>query len=496
MNRHPKALALLGFLFAIGIFFRLQIFNGFSFLFADRYDGFIEVALLEHWYAVLRGLQHWSDTNYFFNYKHNLALNDGYFLYGMIHSAFRAIGFDPLLSSELVNLVVRSVGYWSFLAACRQFLNLPMVWAVFAAILFTISNGAFEHMLHQQLLMASFAPLLALLLRRAVLALGEEARRPFLAWGAASVLLMAVWLMTAFYMAWFSIFFGLAFTGLWLIFHPPALRLRRHGWSIAALLLLFVVADLPFFHLYLPKAAETGQHSYQEGMVFSPALTDLVNVGDGNLFYGVPNAWIRTHIQPQQPAFSEQMTGYPYGIFAIFLLALLWLWRRPEHKVARILALSSVVTWGLLAHFGPFTAYSIVYGLIPGAKAVRVLSRYQLFLAGPLIAVTVFYLSRLQLKRPLLLVLCAFLVAEEINTTGIVFIDHRGEMARLAAIGKPPAECKSFYAANARPGHYGPPLVDGLYSHTTDAMMVAAYYNLPTINGMATFNPPNYDLFN
>src|SRR5262245_8785777 len=65
-------------------FFRLQISNGFSVLFGDRYDGVIIVAILEHWFNVVRGLSAWSEVNYFYPHDKTLGYLDGYFIFGLI----------------------------------------------------------------------------------------------------------------------------------------------------------------------------------------------------------------------------------------------------------------------------------------------------------------------------------------------------------------------------------------------------------------------------
>jgi hypothetical protein len=487
-----------GYLVALGLFFRFQILNGFTLLFSDRYDGFIEISILEHWFNVLKGVEHWSEPSYFFNNTLTLGYNDGYFLYGLIHSLFRVLRCDPLLSAELVNLVVRSIGYWAFYAAGRRILRLGRGWAALAALIFTIGNGAYIHMVHQQLLSVSFAPAMALLLFEFRRRLAEPEGAGVLGWGAAAILLLAAWLMTAFYMAWFFIFFSCCFALVWL---PTAGRrrrgelatgLRRHGWRLAALGFLALLANLPLLLLYLPKAAETGMHSYQAALGFSPALSDLVNIGDDSLLYGRLNAMIRHYFRPELPFYGELSTGFPFILLLPFFFGL---WRSRGDATLRALGLAACLSWLLLAHFGRFTAYPLVYHLIPGAKAVRVLSRYQLFLAAPLTAVAIAGLARLHWRLALLLPLCGLLVAEEINDTAIIRIDRPAELARLAAIGRPPSGCGAFYASTPRETSFWNPPVEGIYSHSTDAMLVAAIVDLPTINGFATFLPPGYDLF-
>ena len=147
-----------------GIFLPVTFRNGFSLLIGDRYDGVIEVSILEHWFNVVRGHAHWATTNYFFPAPHTLGYNDGYLLFGLVFSGFRLWGLDPYLSSELVNVVLRAVGFVAFYILARRLAALSVTWALFAAILFTIANNLFVHAYHAQLFSVCFVPVIALLL--------------------------------------------------------------------------------------------------------------------------------------------------------------------------------------------------------------------------------------------------------------------------------------------------------------------------------------------
>ena len=59
------------------VFFRVPIFNGFTRLWGDHFDGGIEATILEHWYNVVRGYSPWSQTEYFYPVSGTLGYNDG-----------------------------------------------------------------------------------------------------------------------------------------------------------------------------------------------------------------------------------------------------------------------------------------------------------------------------------------------------------------------------------------------------------------------------------
>jgi hypothetical protein len=136
---------------SVAFFFRNQISNGFTLLSGDRYDSIIILSIFEHWYNVARGLSRWSQTNYFYPVAGSLGYNDGYLIYGLIYACFRKMGFDPFIGYELVNVTVRLIDFQRFTWLLAGF------WAQLGlgplgAILFTISNNLFMHVLHPQLL--------------------------------------------------------------------------------------------------------------------------------------------------------------------------------------------------------------------------------------------------------------------------------------------------------------------------------------------------------
>jgi hypothetical protein len=488
--------------------FRYQINEGFHRVFSDTYDGFIEIALLEHWNNVLHGAAHWSSPFFFFPEQDALGYNDGYFIYGIVYSMFRWSGLDPFLSSELVNMTIRAAGYAAFYLAGRRIFHLDRPWAVFAAVLFTISNNAFIHMIHQQLLAVALVPAMALLLQATLQALRAGRPGKLLLAGGGFVVFYAAWLMTSFYMAWFFAYATLAFGLAWGLLAPPGRRrdilqsARRQVLPLLALLVLAVIVNAPFFALYLPKAGETGMHPFSESMIFSPSLLDLVHVGAGNLLFGGLDQTLRQHVHARLPDLIERTTGFPPVILTLFGLALCWLWRRQADSGDRLLFLralagSVVVSWALLAHVGGITAYALVYDGLPGARAIRVLARYQILLAAPLIGLAMVYLSHRVGRWPTALVLClgCLLLAEQINIAPPLRIDRSKETARLAAVPPAPTACQAFFISHPDPAeNVINPETDGIFRHSVDAMLIAELLRLPTVNGYASFTPPGYDL--
>jgi len=484
---------------SVAVFFRHQLGSGLAVLSGDRLDGLIETTILEHWYNVFRGRDAWNTTKFFYPLQDSLAYNDGYLVYGMLYSPFRLAGLDMLASGELVNICVKAIGFASFYLLSRISYSASWTFATLGAVLFTLSCTSYEQTYHVQLLSVAFAPLLMYLVERHLASLPNRSRDAAL-WGCAAAIVLDLWLLTAFYMAWFTLLLiavgvllavGLRLARLW---RPPAVSPGRL-WPTALAGGVFVVGALPFLGLYLPKAAETGMHPWSETLSFLPGVLDIVNVGPDNLLFGSADRALNHAVRPDFPAHGEHTVGLPPVLLILFALSLPSLHRRG--LLLLLTSLSCLVVWTLALHVGSATLWHAVYDIVPGAKAVRVVSRLHILLVAPVILAVIGYLAVLSRRLPgwLLLALCLLLVLEQIDTAPNAGLDHPGEIGRLLAIPPAPAGCQVFYATTTRPG---PPLyseeLDGTYSLNVDSMLLAEWINLPTVNGMASFVPPGWSL--
>ena len=495
--------------FTVAFLFRVQIASGFQWLSGNRYDQVIDITILEHWFNAIRGLTHWSEVDYYYPAKQSLGYNDGYFLYGLIYSIFRSARLDPYLSAEYVNVVVRFVGFVGFYLAGRRLLSFRPGWAILAAVLFTLSNNAIIQAHHAQLLSVGLAPIMAVLIDGTRRALWAGQRRSILLWGCSAACLYTAWLLTAFYMAWYFAFFCtfmaasyLAMTGRAEL-HALLRVARQQIVPLGAILVVLLLTALPFLSVYLAKAHETGMHPYRAAQINTLSLPDLMDVGGGNLLFGRIVASIDHAIRPTYPSWTERMTGFPPALLFFFACGLVLLFstlRVPplRHATAvRAMAIASVATWVLVFNINGHSLWWFVYEFFPGAKATRVVGRYQLFLVAPVVAIAIVYLSTTasRIAGPVLLVVCALLVAEEINTSPLIALDRLHELARLHAIPSPPAGCEAFFVSAARSEKLlDDPDLEGFFNHNVDAMIIAEMMHLPTLNGASTFQPPNWHL--
>jgi len=510
------------FIAAMALFFRTPILSGFDLGFGDRADGMIEITILEHWRNVLCRAAPWNTTGYFYPYTGTLGYNDGYFLYGLIYSFWRLFA-DPFHADTLNILTFKIIGFVTAYLLVARTIGWGRSAALLVALLWTVASNISLQAVHAQLQSVALLPI-AMMLAITIVRAEREARylhARLLAIALAA--LMAAWLLTAYYMAWFTIFSACLFAVCWCAlsgnwrFARLFGFLRRHAGTLACGAGAFSVLTIPFLAIYLPKMRETGGEPYHDmlGYLVTP-LIDMINVGAGNYVWGWmfrPLLALVHAILPADPALparvlgGEHEAGLPLILFTLVVTAA---WRiivrrrvgqgRPASVELRAFALAMMIAWLLTLQFWIASPWGLVFELVPGAKGMRVVSRYQLWLALPflLLAVAAWQerASLLARSKPwLAVVIVALLVTENLSAESPARLSRSAQREALWSITVPPPRCASFYVVATRRNE---PLFinaerDGLYPHNVDAMFLAERWRVPTINGFASFNPPDWN---
>ena len=506
-----RALIAAVLLLSLLFFFRDALLARFTLLYGDSYDGMIEVALLNHWYDVLAHGAAWNLTGWFAPYHDTLGYNDSYIIPGLFFAAARLAGSDPFLAAFFSHVVMKAIGFLGMYALLSRGLRMAFGLALAGAVLFATANGSLLHMYHAQLLAVGLVPWLMLAMIGTVRAMLEDARPAIWRNGIAFALLFGLAALNAFYQIWFLCFFTLVFTPVGLAITTPATRAtlwsaaRRHWPAAAMLATITAVALIPFFLVYLPKAMESGGHDWAtEARDYLLIASTFVNSGPGNLIWG--------HILPMD-AFhgGEGRVGFPLGILLVLVVGSFWAWR---HRAEAPIAASAAVTLGIILFLmirwsKTISLWWLVYHVVPGASAVRVIERFMLFALIPVIVIVLRFLGRTGARPATTWAIIAFLLVEQIQLAAPLTLDRQAQMQMLAGAGAPPASCDSFFVVSARlPSD--PVVADAArilkawgdrdgdstaflfrYRHNVDAMMLASYYGKPTINGLSTFNPPD-----
>lgn len=496
---------------ALAMFFRAALATGLTRIYGDSYDGLIEIAILEHWHAVVAKGAPIARMAWFAPHPGTLGYNDTYLVPALAYVPARLAGADPFMAAIASHAAMRAIGFAGMWALLRLGLGVRWPMALAGAALFTTANVSLLHMYHGQLMAVGLVPWLLLMLLRAGMAMHDGDRAGLRAWGIGFALLYGATAFTAFYQAWFLGLFLIVFAAAGYLAlgaqgrAPLAASAWRARADLALVALAGAVALLPLLAIYLPVQSLGNRHAWPEGvLLYVPTLSSFANLGPGNLVWG------RLLGMADWPA-GEARVGFPPGMILAFLAAAGWAaWHRRRQPLllavagALLLLMLLVLRWP--SHF---TLWAGIYKLVPGASAIRTVSRLLIFALVPVTALVFAFLDRARLPAAALGAIVAFLLIEQVQTAPPLAIDVPLQRRMLAA-PPPPAGCDAFFVVSARTPadhdaaeaehprilvSWGAPPTNaiGLYRHNVDAMLLAAYHDRPTVNGFSTFNPPGWD---
>jgi hypothetical protein len=129
----------------LAIFFRGPILSGFTRFYGDSYDGLIEIAILEHWHAVIAKGATWNLTGWFHPYADTLGYNDTNIVPGLFYAVARMIGSDPCIATLFAHAVMKTIGFLGMAALLRRGLSVRLPFALLGAALFATANASLLH---------------------------------------------------------------------------------------------------------------------------------------------------------------------------------------------------------------------------------------------------------------------------------------------------------------------------------------------------------------
>lgn len=304
--------------------------NGFTILSGDFvYDNIIHTSILEHWFNVFKGLNRWTEPGYFYPYKNTIAQTDAYFLIGVIYSFFRIFNFDPFLSTELSNIVLKSIGF-----AGAYLLSMKVIknhWSsLLVALIFTLNNASTIHIYRIQLNSVAFVPFLALVLIKIIEAVKNNSGKKIFQFMTIFGLLLGSLAMTSFYIAFFFILFMTVFIIFYLVIDFKSVKillnnLSNYKYIFSGFIIIFI-SFLPFSATFLPKSFETGTKSYPYFTLIE--IPGLIQMGKGNLFWGPIYQQILNKYLPNfDKNYSSEYynMGFSPMLLLLFIFSLIWL---------------------------------------------------------------------------------------------------------------------------------------------------------------------------
>jgi hypothetical protein len=485
-------------LFAAGfaLVFRGWLFSGFDGAFGDEEDGYLALALIEHWRHVFSGTVHWSYLLVFYPARGTLGYSDGFFLFGLVHAPLRLLGVDTFTAYMIVMAGLAAIGFFGFRRLAVRHFGIPPAFAAVSACLFAFANVDAVKLIHVQAYAAMLLPGLSDLLLS-----GWKAKRRGAVFGAAAGLLYAALFLTGFQTAWF---FGCLVLLLALL-HPLVYGLAATRALVTEMLTLrrpliiagacgFAVGVVPFALLYVPVLLAGHSRDFAEVASNMPQWRDLANVTAENAMWGGLLQWFGMAGAADRPAWEVELAFTP-AVMVVFIagvaLTTARLRRHPDgaDRIFVMLGAAVVVLWLLQMQYLGMRPWRIVWAVVPGAKAVRYTFRSQL-VANLLVALVVArVLAGMARRRGWTLLLCALLLVEQINLAWPPIMSRRAALAWIDAVPPPPDGCHVFYVApNAGPAGRKAP------QHQDDAALFAEIRGIPTVNGYSSWFPDGWAL--
>jgi hypothetical protein len=491
MNFLPVIIAwLAGLLLA----YHPMILSGLVYLQTDLGDTRLNNYILEHsflWITRTVGHLNFWDPPLFYQLQNGAAYTEIHLGTAPFYWVWRMLGMAPFTAFQFWMFTVSSLNFWAawlWLHRGLRSLQINSFAAATGAFLFAFASSRVVQTGHQQLI-AHFYTIIAFYALTRIFE-GGLSRLSIPAWIGVFFASVTAQLYAGFYLGWF-LTFALGVGLLW------ALLCARYRRSLVAVIRSHYLAILISGALsglalswmmthYLEAGKEVGYRPYE-------SIQDLIPTPQSWLYLG-NRSWLYSW-QPRIKAFAviamqpEQCIGLGLITSACIAAGLV---RARKNSGVRLIILSALVIFFCVTLFPPkVTLWKTLFHVIPGAKAIRGLSRVGLLMLVPAsLGLALFFNDR---KRMATVAMLGILVAIEQGQTTSKFNKYEN-LAQIELIVQriktEYPDCQAFYFSPIlRPGMDTPS-----WKYQLDAMWAGAHVNLPTINGHSGNSPLGWEL--
>jgi len=484
---------------SIGIFmsFYPTILSRFQAMQTDVGDTRLNHYFLEHSFQLISNDNYigelWS-PRFFYPYDEILTFSDNLFGSAPIYWFFRSL-FDADLSYQLWMIAVLTICFFSFLFLMTNLKVSPGISAA-GAFLFSFSMPRILQLGHQQLLPQFFTPL-------AFLSGWHFFQRPNRKDFLLFLIFIYLQVLAGIYLGWFLLFSLPIFFGIACIIEPEGISRLLTYWKTTWKLIIFSLlswSTIMFLTLlpYLKSGKVLGNRSYSEVDSMLPRVISWFSVPLGSP-WSFLLSWTSKHL----PMAHEH---YLFPGFVVVILAFITIWDifrleetlpKERRSLVKICIFTFIVIFCLCIRlpFG-FSAWRLVYELVPGASVIRAVTRiwtiayFYLFLGIFLFLDSLFKSYLVNKSKYYLVVLLtgltiALAISEQIvfslpSFEKVVIRKDVSEMSQLMSQG---CEVSYFYFDNVN---------HPFFAEQLSAMWAGIEANTPVVNGYSGNEPPNY----
>lgn len=488
-------------LLGIFVFFKPIINSQFHFSQSDIGDSVLNNFLLEHSYQVVFNPSYkataWSPI-FFYPQPNVLAYGDN--LWGVAPFYWMVRFFcAPETSFQFWMVIMAVLNFFAFYLLARS-LKIINWFAGFGSFLFAFCLPRISQLGHQQLL-PQFYSVLALLF---LFKFFENKKFKYLILFEVCVYFQ---MLAGIYLGWFFllavpvlILLQILYSGDKLIF-KAFFNLR----VLASICTLFFCLAFTFFPYYTAQN-ELGKRPYQEIETMTPRIISYLSVDQNSIFYKFYPEKIKTASE-SLPMRHEHLLFLGIFIFLLLLSSVVGLFYiKKEDAKKYSCPVNFVITFGVFIFITlisiriPFTEYSFwinIYNFVPGAGAIRALTRIWLvsylflFLAVMILASIVYQKTKSKYLKILLLILGLLACLEQVNLNPSYFdkllqqnIQKQIDQAISYEIQNNKVDAFYLRWSLNDPGLF--------YDYQLKAMWASLHLNIPTVNGYSGQQPRFY----
>lgn len=509
-------------------FHNVEFYSRFDLVPGGRGDNRWVVSILEYLYRAGKGLGSFTSPAFYYPSEGTLGYSDAYLTHALFYGWLRNLGLDIFSCFQICVLAFNLLNYVCCFLLLNRGLSLRVAPSALGAFFFAFNAPKFNQISHTQLQCLFWLPLA--LWAAAAWVRGASSMGRARAFGllAAAALALDLQLLTAFYPAWFFLFWSLLFLGFSICLRETRDFLkglgRRQGLPVLGGAAVLAAGLVPFLGLYLPVIGKLGGKDYSEVQMMIPDFWSFLWMGPRHGWWGW--IWDACPAIRHYPVEGEERLGFgiTLGVAGIGLalwalgtlrqsgrsatlrtLGMEFKGDRKTYVLFGALALLSSLAFVLLGlQYGRgFSPWWLVYETVPGAQGIRAVSRYVIFLALPFSIVLAFAVQawwervrrekkrsvRIWMGGAVLLAVGAALL-EQVDFPPYPAFSKSRELNRLEYLSeKLPAQCRAFYVGVA------PGLPYSATDIQIDAMLISAVRGIPTLNGYSGQSPRNWDLF-
>jgi hypothetical protein len=445
--------------------------------------------VLEHTYRGVRGDPAHRDfwTPPFFHPAHGVtAYTELLLAVWPLYGVWRGLGLSPDASLQLWLLTVVALNFAAAYAFLRRVFEVEPVGAAAGAYLFAFASPRIAQLGHPQL-MPQFFTIVALygIVRLFGVRSDRSARTQALKWTGLTVGSFAAQFYASLYLAWF-LGFALLLGGLTAMavrnWRAAVIELvRAHAAPILAASAVGVLVLYPGVEAYLETARLKGYRSFGEVRQMIPPIQAWIHAGTDSWLFGRVARW-----SPFHGMAMEHEVRLGLGLLTPALAAA-GLWRRRMRAEVAVALTLGIVLWLLATAYTPnLVLWRAVYEVVPGARAIRAVSRIVLLLLLPVSLGLALALSELWRNRRWAVIPLAFLCSAE-QARSIPSYDKHAIRAQVQALAaRVGAECRAFLYTPI--GSDMPHWMIHL-----NAMWASLERGIPTLNGYSGQTPPEWD---